>query len=167
MALNEQSELDLLDSEEDEDTQKDKFITFILGKQEYAIEIQYVMEIVGLQKITTLPDMPKYIRGVINLRGQVYPIIDVRTRFRMDVIDYTDRTCIIIVNLKDSTIGLIVDEVSEVRDIKEDQIDPPPKTGGQNRFLKGTGKIGDEVKIILDVENIMADEDLEKINSAI
>ena len=110
--------------DDETDSQKDKYITFLLGKEEYAIEIRFVMEIIGLQKITQIPDMPEFIKGVINLRGKVYPIIDMRKRFRLAEIPYNDRTCIIIISIEETTVGLIVDEVSEVLDIPSDQIDP-------------------------------------------
>jgi len=147
---------------EDEDSQLDKYITFTLGKEEYAIEIRYVVEIVGLQKITELPDMPEFVRGVINLRGEVFPIIDVRRRFNMQEIPYTDRTCIIIVSIEDTSIGLIVDEVSEVLDIKPENISGSPKTVSRSRgkFIKGIGKVNEEVKIILDIEKILSEEEL-------
>ena len=150
---------------EDEDAQKDKYITFRLGSEEYAIEIQYVNEIIGMQTITVLPAMPNYLKGVINLRGLVYPIIDVRVRFLMEAIEYNDRTCIIIVSLQNSKVGLIVDEVSEVMNIPEDKIDPPPLTGNKSsRFIKGTGKIADKVIILLDVDNFMTSEEALSVN---
>lgn len=157
---------DLLGYEEDdieeEDSQLDKYITFSLGKEEYAIEIRYVVEIVGLQKITELPDMPHFVKGVINLRGDVFPIIDVRSRFNMQEVDYTDRTCIIIVSIEDTSIGLIVDEVSEVLDIKPENISSSPKSVSKSRgkFIKGIGKVEDEVKIILDVEKFLSEDEL-------
>lgn len=163
--------MSVIDNNHDEfyedDAQKDKYITFLLGNEEYAIEIRYVNEIVGLQKITELPDMPVFIRGVINLRGRVYPIIDMRMRFSMQNKEYNARTCIIIVNFEDTNIGLIVDEVKEVIDIPEEQVDPPPKTGRQyaSRFIQGTGKVGDTVKIILNVAKILSDEELEKVET--
>lgn len=164
---------ELLDYEgdhlEDEDSQKDKYISFTLGNEEYAIEIKYVMEIIGLQKITNLPDMPDFISGVINLRNIVYPIIDVRKRFKLPEVEHTTRTCIIIVNLETATVGLIVDQVSEVIDIPEENIDPLLKTHGHksNRFIKGTGKIGDQVIIILEVNNILSEEEIDKLVSAV
>ncbi len=150
------------DVQEEEDSQLDKYITFTLGQEEFAIEIRYVVEIVGLQKITELPDMPEFVKGVINLRGEVFPIIDVRKRFNMKEIPYTDRTCIIIVSIEDTSIGLIVDEVSEVLDIKPDSISGSPKTGSKShgRFIKGIGKVDDEVKIILDIEKILSEEEI-------
>ena len=150
---------------ETEDTQKDRFLSFHLGKEEYGLEIRYVTEIIGMQKITALPDLADYVKGVINLRGKVIPVIDVRLRFGFNEIDYTERTCIIVTNIRSVTVGLIVDAVNEVLDIPESQIDPPPKVkkGDSSRFIQGLGKVGDSVKIILDVNKFLFEEELEKI----
>lgn len=161
----EQLDDDLFD--DDEDTQKDKYLTFNLADEDYAVEIKYVTEIVGIQKITEVPDMPQYIKGVINLRGQVIPVMDVRVRFCMPPRPYNDRTCIIVTNINEITIGLVVDEVREVVDIPAAQIDPPPTPGrgSGSRFLQGIGKIRDEVKIILDVGNLLYAAELSEIVS--
>ena len=147
--------------EDELDSQKDKYITFMLEQEEYAIEIMYVTEIVGLQKITILPDMPEFIKGVINLRGNVIPIISVRRRFRMEEIPFDERTCIIVVTIDQSSVGLIVDEVSEVLDIPNDKVDPAPRTGrSQNRYIKGIGKVGENVKIILSLDSMLSEEEM-------
>ncbi len=148
--------------EEDEDTQKDKFLTFTVGKEEYGIEIRFVTEIIGIQKITDVPDMPGYIKGVINLRGKVIPVMDVRLRFRMSEREYDDRTCTVVVNVNGASVGLVVDTVREVADILEDQIELPPEVAESSTqgYIKGLGKTGDEVKIILDVEKLVRKEDL-------
>jgi len=156
---------DLYD-EDDEDTQKDKFLTFHLGNEDYGIDIKYVTEIIGIQKITEIPDMPDFIKGVINLRGKVIPVMDVRTRFKIKSCDYDDRTCIMVVNINDTSIGLVVDTVSEVTDIPEANIEEPPRTGKgiKSRYIKGMGKVGEEVKILLDVDKLLFDEELEQIS---
>lgn len=149
----------------DEDTQKDKYLTFHLDREDFAIEIRYITEIIGIQAITQVPDMPGFIRGVINLRGKVIPIMDVRSRFHLPHRDYDERTCIIVVNIDDTSVGLVVDEVREVVDIPESQVEPPPRVtnkSGENRFMQGIGKIGEEVKIILDVTKLLYDEKGEK-----
>ena len=165
--MNEFSErLDYEDDEfeDDADSQKDKYITFKLDKEEFGIEIQYVIEIVGLQKITQLPDMPEFIKGVINLRGLVIPILDVRKRFRLEEIPYNDRTCIIVVSIQEAQLGLIVDEVSEVLDIPESQVSEPPKTSiHKSRYIKGIGKVGNNVKIILNIEKILSEEEMNEV----
>ncbi len=102
---------------EQEDTQKGKYLTFTLGNEIYGIGISHVIEIIGIQKITEVPDMPDYVRGVINLRGQVIPILDVRTRFMMPFRDYDERTCVVVVQVSERFIGLVVDTVNEVADI--------------------------------------------------
>lgn len=151
------------DYDDEEDTQKDKFLTFRIAKEDYGIEIKYVTEIIGIQKITEVPDMPSFIKGVINLRGKIIPVMDVRTRFKLESIDYTDRTCIIVVNIDDTFVGLVVDEVSEVIDIPENQIEPPPKSSKRqgSRFVKGMGRVEESVKILLDVNRLLYDEELE------
>jgi purine-binding chemotaxis protein CheW len=159
---------DLYD-EDDEDTQKDKYLTFQLADEEYGIEIYHVTEVVGLQKITNVPDMPDFVKGVINLRGQVIPVMDVRTRFIMKPREYDDRTCVVVVNIKDTAIGLVVDEVREVLDIPEEQIEPPPKVSRSSgsRFIQGLGKTGDKVTIILDVQRLLYEEELDSVANAV
>jgi len=150
---------------ENEDTQKDKYLTFHLAGEDYGIEIRYVIEIIGIQQITEVPDMPAFIRGVINLRGKVIPVMDVRARFNIEDRTYDDRTCIIVVNLDDTEVGLVVDEVSEVSDIPEKNVEPPPRTGRSagSRCIQGMGKIGEEVKILLDVQELLFDEQMLKL----
>ncbi|MDR1492473.1 MAG: chemotaxis protein CheW [Planctomycetaceae bacterium] len=140
-----------------EDTLKDMYLTFRLGDEDYAIEIRYVTEIVGMQKITEVPDMPEYVRGVVNLRGQVIPVIDMRLRFSMIERSYDERTCIIVINIKGRQVGLVVDTVNEVRTIEENNVSPPPKTGGGQYldYIKGLGKVGNEVKILLETNRLL------------
>ncbi|MFX4263579.1 chemotaxis protein CheW [Pelotomaculum propionicicum] len=161
MALKEKLDADLLeeDYEEDEDTQVDKFLTFILCQEEYGIEIRYVTEIIGIQNIAEVPDMPHYIKGVINLRGKVIPVMDVRQRFGLKEREYDDRTCIIVINIDEQSVGLIVDRVSEVLDIPEAQVEPSPKvkSGESSRFIQGMGKVGDHVKILLNAHQLLFD----------
>ncbi len=155
--------------DEDEDTQKDKYLTFHLAGEDYGIEIAYVTEIIGIQKITEVPDMPPFLKGVINLRGKVIPVMDVRLRFNMEEREYDERTCIVVVDIDSTAVGLVVDEVREVADIPESQVEPPPKTGRgeSSRYLKGLGKMGDEVKILLNADKLLYEEELEKIGTAV
>jgi purine-binding chemotaxis protein CheW len=157
---------DLYD-EDDEDTQKDKYLTFTVGSEDYGIEIVHVTEIIGIQKITDMPDMPDYIKGVINLRGKVIPVMDVRLRFRMPEREYDDRTCIVVVNVNGTPVGLVVDTVKEVADIPENQIELPPEVAqsGTQRYIKGLGKMGETVKILLDVEKLVRNEDMAAMKS--
>ena len=152
--------------DDNEDTQKDKYLTFHLAGEDYGIEIAFVTEIIGIQKITDVPDMPNFIKGVINLRGKVIPVMDVRLRFHMDARGYDERTCIVVVDINKTAVGLVVDEVREVVDISEDCVEPPPTTGKgtSSRYLKGMGKMDDEVKILLDAENLLYEEELQQIS---
>ncbi len=155
--------------EMEEDTQKGKFLTFSLGKEVYAIEIKFVTEIIGTQPITEVPELPEYVKGIINLRGKIIPVIDVRLRFKKKSVDYNDRTCIIVVEVKGTSVGLIVDNVSEVSSIADEDIVPPPdmSKGAENKYLKAIGKVGNEVKLILECEKLMNDNDAEIIGQMV
>ncbi len=150
---------------EDEDTQKDKYLTFHLAGEDYGLDIAFVTEIIGIQKITDVPDMPDFIKGVINLRGKVIPVMDIRLRFNMAAKEYDERTCIIVVDLNNNAVGLLVDEVREVVDIPETQVQPPPKTGkgAASRYLKGMGKLAEDVKILLNGEKLLYDHELAEL----
>ena len=161
MSMKERLDTDLLEEEyeEDEDTQEDKFLTFVLNGEEYGIEIRHVTEIIGIQNITEVPDMPHYIKGVINLRGKVIPVMDVRLRFSVKEREYDDRTCIIVINIDEQSVGMIVDRVSEVLDIPKNDVEPPPKVkkGESSRFIKGMGKVDERVKILLNEYQLLFD----------
>lgn len=159
------AELESFDDDQDGDEQKDKYLTFHIGKENYGIEIRHVIEIIVMQEITVVPDMPDFIIGVINLRGQVISVMDIRTRFKMESREYDDRTCIIVVKINDISMGLIVDTVNEVIDIPESQMDPPPRThsGIGSSFIRGMGKVDNSVKILLDIEKILYEEELEQV----
>jgi purine-binding chemotaxis protein CheW len=153
---------ELLDQEED--TQKGKYLTFSLGNEFYGIEIKYVTEIIGVQPITEIPELPEYIRGIINLRGKIIPVMDVRLRFKKLFREYNDRTCVIVVDIKDISIGLIIDSVSEVLSIPDEEIVPPPdihKSG--NKYIKGIGKVGNDVKLMLDCDKLLNDDDIDNL----
>ena len=146
---------------EDEDTQKGKYMTFKSGNEYYGIGINYVSEIIGIQSITSVPETEDYIKGLINLRGKMIPVIDVRLRFGQTPIEYTDRTCIIVINVQNVAVGLIVQTIAEVVTIDDSEIAPPPSisTGGNNRYVYGIGKIGDNVKLLLDPDKLINDQD--------
>lgn len=152
---------------DDEDTQKDKYLTFHLGTEVYAIEIRFVTEIIGILKITPIPEMPEFIKGVINLRGKIIPVMDVRTRFKLVPRAYDERTCVVVVHLKETDIGLVVDTVSEVADIPADQIEDAGDLahGRSTAFLKGIGKVGDEIRILLDIDKLLFDKDLQSMQN--
>lgn len=148
----------------DEDTQKGKYMTFKSGNEYFAIGIQYVNEIIGFQKITVIPETADYLKGLINLRGKIIPVIDVRLRFKQQPIEYNDRTCIIVINVKNTVVGLIVETIAEVVTIDDENILPPPSLGrsekAQNKYVYGIGKVGDSVKLLLDPDKLLNDEDL-------
>ncbi|HUO10097.1 MAG TPA: chemotaxis protein CheW [Phycisphaerae bacterium] len=148
-----------------------KYLTFALGREEYGLPILKVREIIGLMDITAVPGTPSYVRGVINLRGQVIAIVDLRSKFCMPSVDATDQTCIIVVvvehdGIKCST-GLVVDRVSEVLEIPSDTIeDPPGFTKDENSdFILGMGKVGNAVKILLDIDRILSAAEFAQWNS--
>lgn len=149
----------------EEDTQRGKYLTFVIGKEVYGIEIKFVTEIIGIQQITEVPELPQYIKGIINLRGKIIPVLDVRLRFKKEPKEYNDRTCIVVVDIKEISVGLIVDSVAEVVAISESDIVPPPDahTGFNNKYIKGIGKIGDEVKLLLDCNKLLNDEECENL----
>lgn len=151
----------LVAQEQEEDTQHGKYLTFPLGNEVFGVEIKYVTEIIGIQAITYVPEVPNYVKGIINLRGKIIPVIDIRLKFNKPAVDYDDRTCIIVIDINDTSIGFIVDSVSEVVDIIDDNIVPPPsyKAGFQNKFIKGIGKVGSNIKLLLDCEKIISDDE--------
>ncbi len=145
-----------------EDSQRNKFLTFLVDREEYGISIRFVTEIIGMQKITLLPDLPPAIKGVINLRGRIIPVLDMHSRFRLPAREYDSRTCVVVVDIDGRAVGLIVDRVSEVQLIPAEQIEPPPlstKSGGH--YIEGVGKVGDQVKILLDVACLLDEEELQ------
>ncbi len=150
---------------DNEDTQKDKYLTFHLAGENYGIEICYVIEIIGIQSITEVPDMPTFIRGVINLRGKVIPVMDVRARFKLPARDYDDRTCIIVINVDSTEVGLVVDEVSEVADIPENHVEPAPRTSknSDNTYIQGMGKMNNRVIILLDVHKLLFNNEMQRL----
>ncbi|MBO5459305.1 MAG: purine-binding chemotaxis protein CheW [Lachnospira sp.] len=148
---------------EEEDTQKGKYMTFKSGHEYFGIEIKYINEIIGMQKITAIPEVENYIKGLINLRGKIIPVIDVRIRFNQEPFEYTDRTCIIIINVKSTVVGLIVEKIAGVENIEESDIEPPPTLSMgnvKNKYVYGLGKTGDSVKLLLDPEKLIKDEDI-------
>jgi purine-binding chemotaxis protein CheW len=142
-----------------------KYLTFVLENEEYGIEIIKIREIIGIMDITTVPNTPEFIKGVINLRGKVIPVIDLRLKFGMEEAEYTSETCIIVVEVKGTLFGAAVDTVSEVADITAKQIEPTPSFGGSidTDYILGMAKIKENVKILLDIEMIISNEELSEL----
>ena len=164
-----QAAVETLVAEEEEDTLEGMFLTFPLGNEEYGVEIRHVTEIVGIQKITEVPNMPIFVKGVINLRGRVIPVMDVRLRFNLEERPYDDQTCIFVVNIDGETVGLVVDNVSEVINIPSGNIDPPPslKKDESSLYILGLGKVDENVKILLDVPKLLFEKEIEQIKEAV
>jgi len=151
----------------EEDTQHGRFLTFTLEDEVYGIEIKYVTEIIGIQLITKVPEVLDYVKGIINLRGKIIPVIDVRLKFGKESIEYNDRTCIVVIDIAEVSVGLIVDNVDEVLTINDQDIAAPPanKTGFENKYIKGIGKSGDKVQLLLDCERLLKTDEIEIIES--
>lgn len=148
----------------EENNIEDMYLTFGVSCEEYGVSIAYVTEIVGMQRVMQVPDVPRFIKGVINLRGKVIPVMDVRCRFDMEEKPYTERTVIIVLDVDNVPIGLVVDNVSEVLEIPPSAIDPAPQFGasrGENGVIRGLGKSGDRVAVILDIRRLVADDAIE------
>ncbi len=149
-----------------------KYLTFSLGSEEYGVEIMKIREIIGIMEITAVPHTPEYIKGVINLRGRVIPILELRLRFNMATKEYDDRTCIIVVEVNGPSgpimIGMLVDSVSEVVNIDSAEIEPPPEFGTptESENILGMGKIKGDVKILLDVDKIVGAGVLEHLEAS-
>jgi len=149
-----------------------KYLTFSLGGEEYGIGILKIREIIGMLPITSVPETPHFVKGVINLRGKVIPVVDLRLRFGMPVIAYTERTCIIVVEMRCAgglvSVGIVVDAVSEVLNIKADEIEAPPAFGARlnTDYILGMAKMGKGVKLLLDIDRVLASQDLSVMKEA-
>jgi len=149
-----------------------KYLTFSLADEEYGIGILKIKEIIGMMPITTVPQTPEFVRGVINLRGKVIPVMDLRLRFGIDSIDYTDRTCIIVVEMTGETgtiqIGVVVDSVSEVLNIKGENIEDTPTFGTSlnTEYILGMAKMEGGVKILLDIDRVLKQEEIANLEEA-
>jgi purine-binding chemotaxis protein CheW len=155
-------------------TKGGKYLTFALGKEEYGLEILKVREIIGYMDITAVPRTPSYVKGVINLRGQVIPVVDLRAKFSMEAAARTEQTCIIVVEIKQDgrrlSTGIVVDRVSEVLSISADKIEDAPSFDSAVHvdFILGMGKIGDSVKILLDIDKVLSAKeviDLDRVSN--
>jgi purine-binding chemotaxis protein CheW len=139
-----------------------KYLTFVLDQEEYGIEILKVREIIGMIEVTPVPQVPHCIKGVINLRGKVIPVADLRLKFGMEEKGYDEETCIIVLDVAGTLMGAIVDTVSEVLDVVGEQIEPTPDFGSRldTEYILGMGKIGDKVKILLDIDKVLSTDEI-------
>jgi len=148
-----------------------KFLTFGLAGEVYGLEILTVQEIIGLMDVARVPQVPRYVRGVINLRGRIITVVDLRLKFGLDAQEDTDKTCIVVVQVGEGdrrmTLGIIVDEVREVVDISADQIEPPPSFGSaiDTSFLLGMGKLDQRVAMLLDIDRILVTDELASVQA--
>ncbi|MHC4552677.1 MAG: chemotaxis protein CheW [Planctomycetota bacterium] len=148
-----------------------KYLTFALGPEEYGLEILKVREIIGYMDITAVPQTPDYVKGVINLRGQVIPVVDIRTLFGMESKEITEETCIIVVEVqrhnRTFSTGVVVDQVSEVLDVAGEDIEEAPQLGASvnTDFILGMGKVNGTVKILLDIDRVLDCSELDRFES--
>lgn len=149
--------------EQEEDTMLGQYLTFSVEREVYGIGIKSVTEIIGIQPVSTLPEAPNYIKGIINLRGKIIPVIDMRIKLKKEPTEYTDRTCIIVVENEEKLAGLIVDSVAEVMSISDENISEPPefRKGEGNRYISGIGKVDGNVKLLVKLEALLDGKDAE------
>lgn len=151
----------------EEKQQSEKYLTFLLDKQFFALPIKNVMEIIAIQEVTQVPEFPSYVKGIINLRGKIIPLIDVRLRFHKAEADYDERTSVIVVSIDTVEVGFIVDMVDEVMDIDYDNIAPPPRMSETSgRYITGVGKIDGKIILLLDSDKLLNEEEINGIAQA-
>ena len=167
----ERDQLDDLWADDDEEVsaRKTKYLFFDLGDELYGINIMNVTEIIEMERITGIPDMPNYVKGVINLRGKVIPVMDLRLRFNMPEREYDDRTCIVVSAVDTASLGLIVDTVADVHALAAGDIEETPSFSGATRdhYVEGIGKVGDRVTVLIDARKVLQGEVLQAIQSQI
>lgn len=144
-----------------------EFLTFTLGAEEYGVDILKVQEIRGYDTVTRIPNTPDFIKGVINLRGTIVPVVDMRVKFRLGNADFNDFTVMIVLNISGRVVGMVVDSVSDVMTLREDQIQPAPDLGGavETRFLQGLGTYNDRMLILVDIERLMSSAEMALVDS--
>lgn len=146
-----------------------KYLTFFTDEQLFGIPIAEVVQIIGMQKITEIPEFPEYAKGIINLRGEIIPIIDVRIRLCKPVKEYNDRTCIIVTDIKGSSFGFVVDEVDEVTEILDEVISAPPQMGGETatRYLTGVAKLKEKIVLIMDIRKLLGEQEFASLSQTV
>ena len=162
--------MDIPDVIVEDEIQKEQYMTFKCSDEIYGISIKYVNEIIGLSQITKVPETQDYLIGLINLRGKIIPVIDVRIRFGKEPLEYNDRTCVIVIDVKSTVIGLIVDAIEEVAAFAENEITPPPSVSDlamqAKKYVFGIGRVNGEVKLLLDPDKLINDPEPEKDDEA-
>jgi purine-binding chemotaxis protein CheW len=151
----------------DEDVMDGRYMTFSIEKETYGIEIRHVVEIIGIQAFTGMPEMPDYIKGIINLRGSIIPVMDVRLRFKKQPREYDERTCIIIIDFGGFHVGLIVDSVYEVLAIPSEDIQVKPEINnkGSRGYVKNIGKVGEQIVLLIDCDKLLNEEELDVVSA--
>ncbi|MDR1961649.1 MAG: chemotaxis protein CheW [Gracilibacteraceae bacterium] len=146
-------------AQETENTLRGKYLTFMLDEQCFGLDIEYILEIIGVQVMTRVPKIPPYIKGIMNLRGKVIPIIDMRLRFNKATREYDAKTCIIVVEVDEDVVGLVVDAIDEVVDIADEYISAPPGVSSDytGNFMKGVAQEKGRVRLLLDCRRILRD----------
>ena len=162
--------MDIPDVIVEDEIQKEQYMTFKCSDEIYGISIKYVNEIIGLSQITKVPETQDYLIGLINLRGKIIPVIDVRIRFGKEPLEYNDRTCVIVIDVNSTVIGLIVDAIDEVAAFAENEITPPPSVSDlamqAKKYVFGIGRVNGEVKLLLDPDKLINDPEPEKDDEA-
>lgn len=162
--------MDIPDVIVEDEIQKEQYMTFKCSDEIYGISIKYVNEIIGLSQITKVPETQDYLIGLINLRGKIIPVIDVRIRFGKEPLEYNDRTCVIVIDVKSTVIGLIVDAIDEVAAFAENEITTPPSVSDlamqAKKYVFGIGRVNGEVKLLLDPDKLINDPEPEKDDEA-
>ncbi len=155
------------EAQRDQANKTGKYLTFVLAEEEYGLEILKVREIIGVMDITAVPRTPEYVKGVINLRGKVIPVVDLRLKFGMVEVEHTQETCIIVVQVGTVEVGILVDKVSEVLNINGEDIEDPPSFGTDvdTNFILGMGKADGKVTILLDIERVLTPEEVKGFGS--
>ena len=141
--------------------QLDQLISFAISEEDYGVDIQTVKEVIRHREITRLPKAPPFVKGVINLRGDIIPIVDLRERFGMEQQEYTDMTRVMVVEVGDRSVGMVVDSVSHVLRIEQDQIEPPPSCVGKisEEYIRGVGKVAEKLIVLLNIDKILSEDE--------
>ena len=148
---------EMYDHIDNEDTQKNKYLIFSIGDENYGLPIRYVIEIINILEITTVPEQPEHVKGLINLRGKILPVMDVRLRFKKKEKEYDDRTCVVVIDVDGTSFGLIVDNVKEVASVEEDSISETPEMGDDPKagYIEGIGKVGEDIWLLVDCNKLL------------